>query len=98
MHILCKDDSNFTVGPLPLHAAQVVIGKNNQAIQATSQDATNSISNVNSAGRRLLDGEQQHAEEPHSCWLLRGGIFKCRLHQSKAWQIAAVNMIKTSTA
>ena len=46
--------------PSSVYAAQVVIG-NNQAVQATSQDATNSISNANVAGRHLLGGEQKHA-------------------------------------
>ena len=40
--------------PTFVHAAQVVIGKDNEAEQDTSQSATNSITNANIAGRRLL--------------------------------------------
>ena len=51
-----------------MHAAQVVAGISNLAVQDTSQSATNSISSVNAAGRHLLDGKQQCAVDPHSCY------------------------------
>ena len=52
--------------PSYAHAAQVVIGKDNEAEQDTSQSTTNSITNENVAGRRLLGGEQKGSCKTHS--------------------------------
>ena len=69
--------------PSYAHAAQVVIGKDNQAFQGTSQSATNSITNENVAGRRLLGSEQKGScKDPlllFSAWL------RLSLHQSTDW-------------
>ena len=41
-----------------------MIGKDNEAVQQTSQSATNSITNANIAGRHLLGGEQKGCNVP----------------------------------